>query len=366
MEQKLSISATACSTKPLLDLTDMKTDRTVKYLKERPGRDVSYQAEFFDDFEFYGEMEQSFYEISSLLSYKSRSASALVGVHTICASLVARLKTSALGAWLLENASNRGWSLSIADRGEYDFHLDIGQKHITLDNQGLCAESLARSDYFKNMLMVSLIRALRDIWHEERQVPFDERFNPQDIVLMERIRAADCDATTVTIAWELREAGHGDLWRHFLGSEEGDLAMAFSNTIEKLAGDEVKTYKAMRETFKQWFVSDERVNNCDHETLEYMDGVIAQHGLSNPFGNDTLESWDVEALGCLPAKMSYLQGMALELCSGAVYIDMRDEINGLHFSQIVYDCQVVKVQDVPFRCSVLAEKIFPNGQFTQD
>ena len=62
---------------------------------------------------------------------------------------------------------------------------------------------------------------------------FDESFGPEAILMLERVRAADCHVLAILVAWELRGEGHNHLWRHLIGSEAGDMAMAFSKYLER-------------------------------------------------------------------------------------------------------------------------------------
>ena len=74
-------------------------------------------------------------------------------------------------------------------------------------------------------LQLSLIRGLRDIWQEKRHGGFEDHYSPQDILMLERVRAADCDTMAILAALELRIAGYDPLWKHIVGSDEGDMAI---------------------------------------------------------------------------------------------------------------------------------------------
>lgn len=260
---------------------------------------------------------------------------------------------------MLEEAANNGWSIELDDLDHHDFHLDVPEKHIVLNTHGLGAASLSRSDYFRNLLLVSLTRALRDVWQETRHGGFEDMYGPESILMLERVRAADCDVMTVLVAWELRQADLSDLWRHMLGSDEGDLAMTFSSSLEKnMANPSI--HDAMHITFRQWFASEERINICDHETLEYLDNYIAQEG-PNAFGSNHMKAPALELLSCLPNKTAYLEGHGTELISDPLYSGMNDAINQSHFMHIMHDMQAITVAGIPFRSEALASKIFPEG-----
>jgi hypothetical protein len=276
---------------------------------------------------------------------------------------LALLNASPTAKMMIREASSQGWSLGIADRMGHDFHLDVPQKQILLDDCGFSPAALGRSGYFRHVVLISLIRALRDAWQEKRHGGFDTDYGPEAILMLERVRAADCDVMSVLVAWELRGEGFSAIWRHLLGSEEGDMALAFSNYLERDPAS-LFTGKALEAAFNQWYRSDVRVNASDHEALEYMDSVIADNQGGSPFGSKKLTSVGVEVLSCLPDKTAYLRGRGRDLLSSPLYAGLHDHINQSHFMQLVHDLQVTYVQGIPFRDAGLARKIFPGGVFT--
>ena len=266
---------------------------------------------------------------------------------------------------LVKEASSEGWKLGLEDLNGPDFHLDVPEKTIILDSNELSDYALSRSTYFSSVLVISLIRALRDVWQEKRNGAFDEDYTPESVLTLERVRAADLDVIAVMVAWELRCEGHGNLWRHILGSDDSDLAMRFSGYLEREPSSTF-THKALAATFTQWFRSEERVSACDHETLDYMDEVLACSDQQNPFGKGHVQKIDIERLSCLPDKTAYLQHDAALILNDPLYAGMDDEINQSHLMHILYDINVTIVQNVPFRNMDLAERIFPNGMMTPE
>lgn len=275
------------------------------------------------------------------------------------------LSLSPTARCLVKEAAKNGWQLSLEDLGGPDFHLDVPEKRIVLDNAELSEYALARSNYFSSILVISLVRALRDVWQEKRNGAFDEDYAPESILSLERIRAADLDVIAVMVAWELRCEGYNNLWRHILGSDDSDLAMRFSGFLER---DPSSTFtnKALAATFTQWFRNEDRVQACDHETLDYMDEILASSEMQNPFGKGSVQKIDIERLSCLPDKTAYLQYDASSIISDPLYAGMNDEINQSHLMHIMYDINVTMVQGVPFRNFDLADRIFPNGLMTPD
>lgn len=285
--------------------------------------------------------------------------------YDVLAALLQTLSASSTAKALITEAAQNGWEAGLADLGGFDFHIDAQEKKIFLHNKGLAATGLMRSPYFKNDLLMSLMRALRDVWHEKRNGGFDERFGPEDILKLERVRAADCDVMTVLAAWELRETGYNNLWRHILALGEGDIAVTFTETLEREAAA-YPIHKALLAAFHQWYRDGQRVTVCDHETLEYIDHVIQAYPGGPAFGRQKAQAMDVEALSCLPDRTAYLQGCGEAILKGPGYAGLNDPVNQSHFLQVLHDTQAVYVQGIAFRDSTLASKIFPGGEFTPE
>jgi hypothetical protein len=271
------------------------------------------------------------------------------------------LMESPVAGAMIEDAASNGWSISLDDLDSHDFHLDVPEKQIVLNTHGLGVPSLARSEYFRNVLMVSYIRALRDVWQEDRHGGFEERYGPESILMLERVRAADCDTLSILISWELKSAGYKDLWRHMIGSDEGDMAVKFSKTLERNIGKNA-LYEALQATFRQWYASEDRINVCDHETLEYLDEIIAYEYEDGLFGPEHMKAINIEALSCLPDKTAYLQGQGREIMADPLYSGLNDPINQSHFMHIMHDVDSTLAGGVAFRSESLAKKIFPDMQ----
>jgi hypothetical protein len=266
---------------------------------------------------------------------------------------------------LIREAAHEGWRLGITDQCGYDFHLDVPEKLILLDNYGLLPEALTRSPYFRNILLVSLVRALRDAWQEKRHGGFDEHYGPEAILMLERVRAADCDVMAVLVAWELHGEGQPGLWRHLIGSEEGDMAMAFSQKLERDPAS-LFTGTALSAAFAQWYRNETRVNACDHESLEYIDSIMREGRGGESFGCRELTPVSIEVLSCLPDKTAYLRGKGREIATDPFYAGLHDTINQSHFLQVMHDLHVTYIHGIPFRDAGLADKIFPGGDFTDE
>lgn len=268
---------------------------------------------------------------------------------------------------MLDRAAQAGWHVGLANLGNSGFYLDPRERTLLLDHFGLAPMALGRSAYFRNALVTMLARALRDITHEENYGPLEMTFGPEDLLMIERVRAADCDAVTIMVAWELRGAGFGDVWRHLLGAPEGDMALIFTRALER---DPTAMFDgaALAYAFRQWYADDSRVDGCDHQVLESLDVLLlddeAPH--AHPFGETRLTAAMIEELGTLPDGTPYLAGMGAAILKDPFYAGLNDPINQTHLFHLMYDLEVTMVNNVPFRDAKLAALIFPTGEASME
>lgn len=273
------------------------------------------------------------------------------------------LEHSPAGRLLWKEAAEEGWSVGFNTLPDKDFTLDVQNRQLILDNHDLPPDSLRKSEYFSHATLINFVRALRDIWQEKRHSGFDEQYGPEAVLMLERVRAADCHAVAALVGWELRGAGMPEIWRHMIGAQDSDIALAFSNYMEHNPARSFSN-KALSAAFHQWYGCEDRVNACDHDTLEYLDSVLQESPVQSPFGSQRLIAAGIEVLSCMPDKAAYLKGEGEFILRDPVYAGLDDEYNQAHFMQIMHDIEVVMVANVPFRDAVLARMIFPE-EFAQ-
>ncbi len=282
--------------------------------------------------------------------------------HEIMLWAVSALMHSPAASRMLERAAQTGWNLGLTNLGNAGFFMDTDERTLMLDHFGLSPVALGRSAYFRNALLTTLARALRDIVHEENYGPLEMTFGPEDLLMIERVRAADCDTVTIMVAWELRGAGFGDVWRHLLGAPEGDMALIFTRALER---DPTAMFDgaALAYAFRQWYADDSRVDGCDHQVLETLDGLLLGgiEGHAQPFGETRLTAAMIEEMGMLPDGTPYLGGMGAAILKDPFYAGLNDPINQTHLFHLMYDLEVTMVNNVPFRDAKLAAMIFPTG-----
>lgn len=308
---------------------------------------ASYEQWFIADLLKEDCMNQIDIDSASILSYRQ--------VLSACFGLITKSYSACA---LAKEASDKGWRIALEDLNGGEYWIDVDQKLLLLNNNALIPSSLGRSNYFRNIITVTLVKALRDIWQEKRHGGFDEQYRAEHILTMERVRSADCDVVSILVGWELRENDKPELWRHLIGSENGDLAMAFSSFMEHQS-EKSSYHEALSAAFRQWYRCENRVNICDHNTLEYLDEVLNDCSEINPFGKKKPTKMNIEVLSCLPDKVAYLQGMGGDILSDPFYSGLDDPINQSHLLHILYDLEATIVENVPFRDADLARKIFP-------
>ncbi len=274
---------------------------------------------------------------------------------------VAMLEESPVAAALIDDAASAGWAFSLDDLNNGGFYLDVENRLCRLDHHSMSQMAFARSAHFRNAVLLSFVRALRDIWHETRIGSFEDKFRPGDTLILERLRAADGDTVAVFAGWELRCAGHADIWRYVIGSDDGDLAMVFSRYLDS-EPSALFDGSVLIHAFRQWFADEQRVNICDHDTLENLDGILQESGRRDPFGKGSLTGKIAESLSRLPGGKAYLQGFGDSLICDPFYAGFRDPVNKTHLSHLMYDLEVVMAGNVPFRDEKLARLIFPESE----
>lgn len=265
---------------------------------------------------------------------------------------------------LMEIAGEKNWVVGFGDLKNEGFCLDSEHKHIILDHFSLNAESLGRSAYFRHILLTTFIRALRDIWHEDYFDSLHSTYAPEHVLMMERVRTADCDTVTILCGWELRGAGFTEVWRHLLGSEEGDMAIIFTRFLERDPGA-LFSGAALAYAFRQWYADIGRVDGVDHDTLEQLDDMLEESEHPAPFGQRRLDAMAIEDMATLPDGTRYLSGLGNGIIRDPFFAGLNDPINQTHLFHLMYDMEVVMVNNVPFRDAKLARKIFPQAEMTR-
>lgn len=278
-----------------------------------------------------------------------------------CVGLV---RQSPLGHALLDEAVRTGWRVGLADLQGAGYSFDGGARSILLDRCALSASALGRSGYFRHCVLMAFVRALRDVSFEARLTAMETRLTPEAFMILARLRNADCEVVALACAWELRGAGYPHVWRHMIGSSEGDMAIVFTKHMDA-APSAILTPAALAGAFRQWFGEDSRVSSSDHDALEFLDDVLGAAQTRNPFGRERLNAELAESLSALPDGRRYLAGVGRDILADPSFLDMEDLVNQTHLLHIMRDLEAVIVADVPFRDESLARRIFPDAPLSR-
>ena len=83
------------------------------------------------------------------------------------------------------------------------------------------------------------------------------------------------------------------------------------------------------------------------------------------FGKGRLTAVALEELGTLPDGTRYLNGLGDSILRDPFFAGLTDPVNQTHLFHLIYDMEVVMVNNVPFRDAGLASKIFPQAEVTR-
>jgi hypothetical protein len=259
---------------------------------------------------------------------------------------------------MLKEAAQAGWAVALTQLANEGYSLDTDNNIIYLDDNGFDYAVLGRSTYLRHMVVMSLVRALRDQWHDtfDDEVP---AYTPETILMRERLITAEIETFAVQCAWELRSAGYSPVWRYMIGSQDGDLALSLARVLENNPSGFMDG-RALVHVIRQWFKTSSRIAAADHRALDYMDDVLRRREdrCQSPFGERVLTSQDVIARTSLPESGSYLGEAAHFVLADARHYGLQNPINKAHFDHIKHDTQASFIADVPFRDPELGRRIF--------
>jgi len=255
---------------------------------------------------------------------------------------------------LINQVEESGWKFTLDHLDDSGYHLDVADNIIILNNYGLDISTIGQSNHYRHLFLITLMKSLRDCMHELAGLGIFEHYNAESIILLERARTADIDAITILMAWELRSAGYHSLWRFMVGSNDGDMAQILLNIMDRYP-TALYNGTALAHVFRQWYVDEQRIDGCDHATLEYLDEFIDEQGFD--VGKKSAKAHDFESLSLLPDGSScYLNKLGETVAKDPFFNSFDDPINQAHLFQILYDSEVTYVGDIPFRDAKLAKK----------
>ena len=259
---------------------------------------------------------------------------------------------------MLEHAVKNEWTIRIDRLADEGYSLDTDQGVIYLDDNDFDVCVLARSSYLRHMLLMNLVRALRDQWHES----FDDdvgAYTPDSVLMRERLITAEIETFAVQAAWELRSAGYNQVWRYMLGSQDGDLAMSLGHVLEHNPSLFMDG-SALVHVIRQWFKTPGRIAAADHRALEYMDDILRRRDdkCQKPLGDRILNVDDISTRTTLPDGICYVGEKAHLVLADIRHYGLQNPVNKAHFEHVKHDIEACVIADVPFRDAELGHRIF--------
>lgn len=262
-----------------------------------------------------------------------------------------------LGQKLAHEARFNDWMINVDDTGDSGPCVDADKKCMTLSRQADSISLFAQNRPLQMAFLFDFIRGLRVIWQENAGIVKADKLSAEEQILRARLIEADADLCTVLAAYQLKAAGAGDLWRYILS---GDLSAVAVSLCECLEFDATAdgTLDALGFVFQDWFLNQERLAEIDHKTLCGLDDQFPKN-----FGFETVGFDDVIHISTLPDGFSYLEYVAGEFITDDFYRHIADDTNRVHLSQIVAESSLNIVEDIGFRDTELARKIFPGWTY---
>lgn len=274
---------------------------------------------------------------------------------------LATICDSPLGRTFAFDARFEDWSIEL-DEVEDGRHIADAQLRVLIMPRFMpSAVALGRSPYFRNLFLAELCRGLRGIWNLSLNVPDTRALTITDQVLWQRLMQADHDLLLLGIAWELREGDHPELLRHLIGSDLGDLAIAWSALLERQPP--LTFTQILMRMLPRWLEAELLLNAVDHRTLEHLDHYLQSPGSGRPFGSRRLEATDLLRLSALPDESMYLKPFIATLLGERDAARMPDPINQAHLQHLLADLTAMRTVQAGFRDADLARKIFPDLPF---
>jgi hypothetical protein len=276
---------------------------------------------------------------------------------------LAQICESPLGRALASDARYEDWAIELDDcldeYGDGQFIAEAQMRILILPRCAPSAPILARSPYMRALFVAELCRGLRGVWHQDSGVRPVNDLTIRDQIRWTRALNADYDLMTLSIAWDMREAGYPELWRHLIGSDLGDLAVGWVAMLERNPQGLTPT-NFLKRMYLEWQADGAAVNHADHQMLTRLDTALHAPGAGKGFGTRTLTSADLMSLTTLPDGASYLESLARLILEDETQATIADPVNAAHLQQIEADIAQMQMTRASFRDRDLARKFFPD------
>ena len=251
------------------------------------------------------------------------------------------------------------WRIQLSDVTDFAYDMDVDDKILTLNSHGMNASNALQSNYFAPQIILALIEGLRMVRHVELLDGALEQYSPQMVIRIGRICMADCVTQTIKTAWDAKNDGYDASWKHLICGDYGQMAHKFASVMEtfllsNMDGD-MAYNQSMAIMFNDWFALEDKIFQCDHESLNMIDDMIAD---DVQFGEKTLQSLTIACLTTTAGDtITYLQKPHVDdIADNPYYTSVQNPINRAHLSQLMNDMQSTLVDGVQFRDGALAAR----------
>lgn len=326
---------------------------------------LTLKADYYGDDDYFDCDEPELYNLTDLLlqvreldAQPEELPSVFACDEDVLVWALATICDSALGRSFACDARFEDWSIEFDDI-EDGRHIADPQLRILIMPRFLpSAAALGRSPYMRHQFLAELCRGLRGIWNVSLGLRDPRDLTINDQVVWNRLQQADHDLLLLAMAWEMREADQPDLWRHLIGSDLGDIAIAWTGLMERQPTPDLSLL--LTRIFPRWMECELVLNAVDHRTLEQLDHLLQTPGSGRPCGSRRLVASDLLRLSALPDEAMYLRPFTEMLLGDSGAAHMPDPINEAHLLHLLQDLTVMRRVHAGFRDADLARRIFPD------
>lgn len=225
-----------------------------------------------------------------------------------------KLESSKLGALLLAHAEKHGIEFKSTGQVYNVFYDRDGGQILINPKAGTTA------------IILGLAKSLRDTWKHKKGVMVHPLcFHPDDAVLLNRLHSADVQTVQCRVAWEMKLAGHENIWAELMGSVCYDLAGAYAK--EAIADfRSLNNGQAAAACFETWFLS----GRCKMTDKKLIQTMLADHNgmvFDHPESSRTASYEIISGLGEMPEGKNYLSGHIHQIAEDPLYAEVRDRSN---------------------------------------
>lgn len=177
-----------------------------------------------------------------------------------------------------------------------------------------------------NAGVIALMRSMRLVWLQKKGALINPlSFQPEQAILINRMIAADSDLSVIALLWDMKLAGHEDMWNNAMAGSDYDICSAYA--MEAMTDfRSIKSGLAARATFEKWFISG-RCKSYDRNIIQIMMGKNTDIEIGHEDASRTVALDVISAMGTRPQGDNYLSSIAVQIMNDGLFNDVRDRSN---------------------------------------